>query len=220
MNWENSRALTSLKKDFLIAFFSKNDMFYLTGGSALGIFYLDHRMSYDLDFFTEQSDVNWHILDNQILSVITEIGAERKTITSSPQFHRYQMIRGSESEVLDFVVELVPQVDDTKMLVGNIRVDTLREIIANKICTLIERSEDKDLVDLYFLHKRGYKVLDHFEDATKKEGALDPSMISFLLSRRKIDSKPDYLLEDLDLQDFRLFVKQLESDLAEMSFPE
>ena len=45
-------------------------------------------------------------------------------------------------------------------------------------------------------------------------------MISFLLSRWQIDSKPDHLLEDLDMQDFRLFVKQLESDLAEMSFPE
>ncbi|MFA7173961.1 MAG: hypothetical protein WC340_11210 [Kiritimatiellia bacterium] len=44
-------------------------------------------------------------------------------------------------------------------------------------------------------------------------------MISFLLSRVEIQTKPDYLLEDMDVADFRAFVKKLESDMAELSFP-
>ena len=219
MNWENSRALTALKRDFIIAFFDRDTLFYLTGGSALGIFYLDHRLSYDLDFFTGSRDVNWHVLKNDILTIAHDIGADCRTITVSPQFRRYQLTRNSESEILDFIIELVPQVDGVKRVVGNIRVDTIREIIANKICTLIERSEIKDLVDLYFLEKHGYKILDYFEDAKLKEGALDPSMISFLLSRIQIQTKPDYLLEDMDVADFRAFIKKLESDMAELSFP-
>ncbi len=59
MNWENSKALTKLKKDFLKEFFSIEKRFFLTGGSALGIFYLDHRFSYDLDFFTCEKNINW-----------------------------------------------------------------------------------------------------------------------------------------------------------------
>ncbi len=53
MNWEKSKALTTLKRDFLCAFFARNNSFFLTGGSALGIFYLQHRYSYDLDFVIE-----------------------------------------------------------------------------------------------------------------------------------------------------------------------
>ena len=41
-NWEKSKALTPLKKDFLKEFFLIEDRFFLTGGSALGIFYFDH----------------------------------------------------------------------------------------------------------------------------------------------------------------------------------
>lgn len=54
MNWENSRALTPLKHDFLKAFFAKEKRFFLTGGSALGLFYLEHRCSYDLDLFVNK----------------------------------------------------------------------------------------------------------------------------------------------------------------------
>lgn len=39
MNWEESKALTPLKRDFLKAFFDRSQAFFLTGGSALGIFY-------------------------------------------------------------------------------------------------------------------------------------------------------------------------------------
>ena len=65
MNWEESKALTPLKRDFLKAFFDRSQAFFLTGGSALGIFYLQHRLSFDLDFFTTDEHLQWHILDNE-----------------------------------------------------------------------------------------------------------------------------------------------------------
>ena len=54
MNWEDSKACTPLKRNFLRAWFSQEQRFFLTGGSALGLFYLDHRRSYDLDLFTSE----------------------------------------------------------------------------------------------------------------------------------------------------------------------
>jgi len=57
--WEKSKALTALKKDFLQEFFAIEKRFFLTGGSALGIFYFDHRYSYDLDFFTTTKNIDW-----------------------------------------------------------------------------------------------------------------------------------------------------------------
>jgi len=52
MSWENSKAITPLKREFLKAFCLREKRFFLTGGSALGLFYLQHRFSYDLDLFS------------------------------------------------------------------------------------------------------------------------------------------------------------------------
>lgn len=54
MNWEDSKACTPLKRDFLRAWFAEEQRFFLTGGSALALFYLDHRRSDDLDLFASE----------------------------------------------------------------------------------------------------------------------------------------------------------------------
>ncbi len=221
MNWEESRALTPLKRDFLRRFFERNQAFFLTGGSALGIFYLEHRLSYDLDFFTtEPTTVNWHLLDNLIRGIAEESRAQCRTISASPDFHRFDLTRGADRELLDFVIERVPQVDVQKELFGIMRVDTLREIMLNKVCTLIGRTEIKDLVDLYFLRQRGWSVAEHLGDARKKEGGLDPAMISFLLADLRVERTPDYLLKPLEAHELNQFIRDLQQALAAMAFPE
>ena len=50
---------------------------------------------------------------------------------------------------------------------GAVRVDTLREIAANKICTLLSRSEIKDLVDLEALISAGIDLDQAFADARR-----------------------------------------------------
>lgn len=219
MKWENSRALTPLKRDFLKAFFTQGREFFLTGGSALGIFYLGHRVSYDLDLFSTAAFIDWHVLDNDVRSIAQTLGAETRSVTVSPTFRRYELNRGAEREILDFVLERVPQIDPEKTLFGNVQVDTLREITANKICTLISRCETKDLIDLYFLAKRGVTLRDHLADARRKEAGLDPAMMAFLLSRTTLDEPPDYLLEPLDMVDFAAFVRGLQRELADLSHP-
>ncbi|MCP4151368.1 MAG: nucleotidyl transferase AbiEii/AbiGii toxin family protein [bacterium] len=67
MNWEKSKALTPLKYDFLVSFFKENNDFFLTGGSALGIFYFQHRFSYDLDLFTV-INIDWRLLEGLFIS--------------------------------------------------------------------------------------------------------------------------------------------------------
>jgi hypothetical protein len=126
MNWENSNVLTSLKKDFLISFFRTDQNFYLTGGSALGIFYLHHRFSYDLDLFT-LSATGWRQVDNETRAVAESIGAQCESITLTPFFRRFKLTRNNESEIIDFVFEKVPQIDKNKNHFGELVVDTLHE---------------------------------------------------------------------------------------------
>jgi hypothetical protein len=73
-----------------------------------------------------------------------------------------------------------------KAVFGAVRVDTLREIAANKICTLLSRSEIKDLVDLEALVNAGISLEQAFADARKKDGGADPATLSWVLDQISI----------------------------------
>ena len=70
-----------------------------------------------------------------------------------------------------------------------------------------------------FLREAGYEVLDLFEDAQKKEGGLEPAMISYLLSEVTVERLPDYLIAPLDLDELRQFLAGLQTTMGESSFP-
>lgn len=66
------------------------------------------------------------------------------------------------------------------------RVDTLREIAANKICTLVSRSEIKDLVDLSALLRAGMDLEQAIADATKKDAGVEVPTLAWLLEQLSI----------------------------------
>lgn len=218
MNWEKSSAVTPLKRDFLKSFFSKEKRFFLTGGSALGLFYLNHRYSYDLDLFSTEP-VEWIELDGIVRLCGRETGMTLELLRDTPTFRRYRLSRNKESEIVDFVLDANPQMDPDKPWIDHIRVDTLHEITLNKITTLISRCELKDLVDLYFLEKEGIRIEDCVEEALCKDGGLDPAMFSLLLNNMKITELPEYLIKPLTLDELRRFVDELKQRMAEIAFP-
>ncbi|MGE5344139.1 MAG: nucleotidyl transferase AbiEii/AbiGii toxin family protein [Candidatus Omnitrophota bacterium] len=219
MNWEKSKSLTPLKHDFLVSFFKQCQDFFLTGGSALGIFYFDHRYSYDLDLFTVK-DIDWQFLELLFISISKEIKAEYKIITKAPFFHRYELTRDKEREIIDFVIDKVPQINKEKNNFDIIKVDTLLEIGINKICTLLSRLELKDLVDLYFLVKNGFDIKDNIKNAKQKDGGLEPAIISYLLAGWEISNPPDYMIKEVTIEELKKFLSDLKSKMAELSFPE
>jgi hypothetical protein len=218
-SWEKSKVLTPLKKDFLKEFFAIEDRFCLTGGAALGIFYIDHRVSYDLDFFTVNKDIDWKHVESNLHVVCRKIEAKIEPITKSPSFQRFQLTRNKEHEIIDFVIEWVEQINPQKNVIDGIRVDTLEEIGINKICTLLGRTEIKDIIDLYFLSKNGFDIITHIDMAMKKDGGLDTATLSYIISEIKIKELPDYLLKTVSLDELNTFLSKLKSDLAEFAFP-
>ena len=183
------------------------------------MFYLEHRLSYDLDFFSKES-VDWMELDGVVRLCSAEIGATLHLLRDAPTFRRYVLEKDTDKEIIDFVIDLSPQVNTNKNWVGGIQVDTLYEIMLNKITTLISRCEIKDIVDLYFLEKEGYLIEDCFKDAQTKDGGLDPSMISLLLNSVKIDELPDYIIKPLALSELQDFVNDLKKRMALLAFPD
>ena len=53
MELSKNKILSELQKNVIRELFNISDNFYLTGGTALSAFYLYHRYSVDLDFFTK-----------------------------------------------------------------------------------------------------------------------------------------------------------------------
>ena len=143
--WEESKSCTPLKRYFLRAWFNRHQRIFMTGGSALGIFYLDHRRSYDLDLFTDQ-ELESKEVKNLVSQVASEIGAECEALRTAPDFHRFRVTREKEQKLVDVVVGRAPQLDSDKEVFDDIRVETLREIVANEMAALTSRAEVKDKI--------------------------------------------------------------------------
>jgi hypothetical protein len=219
MSWENSRTVTPLKRDFLKSFFSRERRFFLTGGSALGLFYLEHRVSYDLDLFSTQR-IEWMELHGVMHGCAADIGAQIELVRDAPTFRRYRVTRRGLTEIVDIVLDVSPQIDAQKEWIDDVQVDTLHEIMVNKITTLISRCEVKDLVDLYFLEQHGLRVEACFHEARQKDGGLDPGMISLLLNSLTITEMPAHMVRPLTVEGLREYVVDLKRRMALLAYPE
>ncbi|MCC6555986.1 MAG: nucleotidyl transferase AbiEii/AbiGii toxin family protein [Polyangiaceae bacterium] len=177
--------LTPLQRDLLDAFFAREQRLFLTGGGALAGFYLGHRTTEDLDLFTlpgpDLGDAA-RALDEAARS----LGATAVPRTTYQDFRRILVQRGEETCVVDLVVDRAPAVDREKTSFGTVIVDTMREIAANKITTLLSRSEIKDLVDLVALTESGIDLDQAIVDARKKDGGAEPATLAWLLEQIEI----------------------------------
>lgn len=218
MNWEDSSACTPIKRDFLRAWFAEEQRFFLTGGSALGLFYLDHRRSYDLDLFSSEV-VEGKEVQNAVQRIAGQIGAQCESLRTAPDYHRFRLVRGVEKEIIDVVVDRAPQIDPDKTDFAGIRVDTLREMTANKLTTLLSRTELKDIVDLYFLEQAGMDILAAIPDAMAKDGGWEPAVVSMLLNGIRIHDLPTWMIRPLAVGDLQAFVDRLRLALAERAIP-
>lgn len=127
--------------------------FYLTGGTALAEFYLKHRLSEDLDFFTEKKEVNQKLVEAYLKKVSGKLSVEEIKRTVFMGLFSYTLIFRDNSKLkVDFNYYPFPRIErGTKY--GNLSIDSLRDIAANKVHTLFVKPRDRDYIDLYFMMK-------------------------------------------------------------------
>ena len=171
--------LNKLQMDFLRAFFSHDSSYFLTGGAALVGFYFGHRETNDLDLFT---------LDDAIESgfgivkhVARKLEASVESLQTAPDFRRVLVTRGEQAIIVDLIRDYVFQIAPKKKEIDGIRIDSLEEIFANKLCALLSRSEIRDLVDVMVLEKAGFDLEDALEAAAKKDTGLSPGQLAWVL---------------------------------------
>ncbi|MCC6523765.1 MAG: nucleotidyl transferase AbiEii/AbiGii toxin family protein [Polyangiaceae bacterium] len=177
--------LTALQRDLLAAFFAREQRLFLTGGGALAGYYLGHRTTEDLDLFGLPG-LDLAEPARALEDAARALGATVTARTTYLDFRRVIVTRDAESCVVDLVVDRAPVVDPDKPVFGAVRVDTAREIAANKICTLLGRSELKDLVDLSELLAHGVDLAQALRDARRKDGGAEPATLAWVLEQLTI----------------------------------
>jgi predicted nucleotidyltransferase component of viral defense system len=190
----------------LLAHPAIEESFFLTGGTALSVFYLHHRVSDDLDLFT-LAPASLSELDFWIRA---QWKGSSSKIREGPNFLSFLL---DETKV-EFVHDPLSNEDerpDVEIEDGKrLRIDNLRNIVSNKLGAMVSRQEPKDFLDFYFIAKLnpGLDMEKTWQDARLKDAIFDdPPTAAFQLEEglALILEKPDLLPEvrmDFDRKEF------------------
>lgn len=156
------KILTSLQEKFLHAFFQLevSKEFFLTGGTALAEYHLQHRYSEDLDLFTVSEEA-FRTIDNHIPELLRSLQLQVVSHRRIGDFSGYILQGANTAERLK--IDLVRDINvqfGTQKKVGAVIIDNLENIAANKIGAILGRTEVKDFVDLYFLIQEKHTTLE------------------------------------------------------------
>lgn len=98
--------LTPLQKEFIeiLASLPDKDQFYLAGGTALAEYYLGHRLSFDLDYFTGTENL---VLPTsyQIESACQKKNLSLKVVRRFSTFVEFLLETGNENLKIDLALD-------------------------------------------------------------------------------------------------------------------
>jgi predicted nucleotidyltransferase component of viral defense system len=166
--------------------------FYLTGGTALGRFYLNHRFSEDLDFFVNQSPLFNSTLINVEKVLLNNFSLLKNQSVVYKDFVRYYIEDKETALKIEFVNDInyrcgVPNTYQYGFI------DTPINILTNKITALVGRDEPKDIFDIFSLasHYR-FNWMEIFKEVRNK------AIINEIDVEQRIKSFPVELLQKSD----------------------
>jgi predicted nucleotidyltransferase component of viral defense system len=186
--------------------------FYLTGGTALSAFYIEHRLSKDLDFFT---DTEQQVPPIEFLTALIRRLPSVRDIRYERLFDRriFEVVF-KDSDILKVEFSTYPfKSIEERRKIGRLLVDSLLNIVTGKLFALTDRFDPKDFVDLYFvLHNYDWKL----DDLVKKtRERFEISGLEYIVPERLLLVKkvgPDDLpimLKEINAEEIkRYFLKQ------------
>ena len=186
--------------------------FYLSGGTVLANYYLYHRFSDDLDFFT-RADVDSTFLREFAEKLKKDLRAKSFRFERRHDRNQFFFELGEGELKLEFTRYPFRQLEDPNSRDG-ILVDSLRDIAANKLLALLDRFDPKDFVDLYFILKKR-DILEIRADVQEKFGHKVGSIFlaGELAKVRRIEALPK-MLKPLTVQALKDFFADLIKKLS------
>ncbi|MEY4581937.1 MAG: hypothetical protein RL701_6640 [Pseudomonadota bacterium] len=213
----DSSKLSPLQLAFVNAFFGEPSGFFLTGGGALAGFHLGHRTTDDLDLFSPPLEPMEHAVQRLRRAVAT-LGATVSAVQEAAEFRRFAVSTAHETTLVDLVIDRAPQLIADKEAVGAIRLDSMREIAANKITALLGRTAPRDLVDLFAIIARGHTLEHALIDARVKDAAVDAGTLAWALSQWRLGPLTP-LPHGTSLDDIERLRAQLIQQLLRLAVP-
>ena len=126
--------------------------FYLTGGTALSAVYLNHRESYDLDFFSSH-EFSSNEVGRLVASARRDLGwiGLSRDVNFPVNIFVIKWEDGSSLKI-DFNFYAFKRLKKGRKVFG-ISVDSIEDIAANKLDAIFSRRQARDYVDIYSIIK-------------------------------------------------------------------
>jgi predicted nucleotidyltransferase component of viral defense system len=217
---KDNRILTLSQVTFLREFVQSDlrDVFRLTGGTALSAFYLEHRISEDLDFFSSEK-VPFYSLERVLkaMDCVSEISYTKKFDRNLFQIK----LQDASPLKVEFTFYPLKNIEDLHTIEG-MRVDSFLDIVVNKICAIADRWDVKDFVDLYWALKKDNLSLNRLMDLAEKKCEIRG--IRHILKRRllqipegidQLPLKASIKVEEMEDLFKRLVKKMVEKEVME-----
>jgi predicted nucleotidyltransferase component of viral defense system len=136
-------AQISLLEEFVKSDLS--DAFRLTGGTALSAFYLEHRLSEDLDFFSYEK-IPFYLPEN-FLKSLSFVDAINHTRLFDRNIFNLKL-KDSTALKTEFTYYPLKNIE-ADVIIDGLRVDGFLDLTVNKLCAMADRSDAKDYIDVY-----------------------------------------------------------------------
>ena len=213
------KILTQRQEDFLTLIGKEKNLrsiFYLTGGTPLAAFYLFHRLSEDIDLFSEKEEINLLGVRSFIGKIKNKLDIKKVDYKQYLGLHTFQLYF-SEEDVLkvDFNYYPFPRIEKG-ISYKNINVDSALDIAVNKVHTIAMKPRARDFIDIYFLIKdKGYVFKDLLMKAKIKfDWHIDALQLgSNLLRAREVKDFPR-MIRKIDDQEWQNFFVEEAKKLA------
>lgn len=125
---------------------------YFTGGTPLSAFYLNHRLSEDIDFFSEE-EINLLPVRAFIGKVQKELKLKKVDYRQYLGLHTFQLYFSDENILkVDFCYYPFSRIEQG-IVYKNIKVDSVLDIAVNKVHTIAMNPRARDFIDIYFIIK-------------------------------------------------------------------
>lgn len=213
--------LTSLQKRVIILYskLSDREAFYLTGGTALSAFFLKHRKSLDLDFFTNTEELITPF-SQKLEASLKEDGLGVKRLTGFHSFVELSVKSSGDSTVIHFALDSPFKVEQPFKSEDfpELRIDSLLDIATNKILALFGRAALRDFIDVYFLVKERFAKNELIEKAGLKDPGFDLYWLGVAMERidEFSDDSPDLhlLTRQCAMSELKEFFKSWRKEIA------